>query len=103
MEMVDGKQKSLIKKIKNDDSPKLTLKKLENIDEVYRGYFLGDESVYRNHKSTLKSKNILAWNNDAIKYFDRVSETLGNLHKMKSSIENLMLKMKILKLRLFLR
>ena len=67
-----------IQKISGDSNPKLSLSKLDDIESVYLGYCLGDEHVYKNHRSSLESKKILVWNNDAITYFDTVSETLGN-------------------------
>ncbi len=78
-DLISAIKSKSIKKLKNDSSPKLTRNQLEDIDDVYLGYFLGDDSVYKNHKPTLNSKNILVWNNDAVKYFEKVSETLGIL------------------------
>lgn len=72
------KSKSVIK-IKNDTKTKLTLDHLEDVDEVYLGYYLGDNTVYKNNIASLKSKEILVWDNNAVKYFEKVSETLGNL------------------------
>ena len=47
--------------------------------QIYLGYYLGDDTIYKNNRSSLESKNILVWNNNAVKYFEKVSETLGNL------------------------
>ena len=68
-----------IKKIENHIGKKMTLDHLKHIDEIYLGYYLGNDTVYKNNISSLKSKNILVWNNNAVKYFEKVSETLGNL------------------------
>ena len=68
-----------IKKIKTNIGKKLTVIRLKQIDEIYLGYYLGDDTIYKNNRSSLESKNILVWNNNAVKYFEKVSETLGNL------------------------
>jgi len=78
-ELISAIKSKSVRKIKNDSNPRLTLSRLDDVDHVYLGYYLGDESVYKNHKATLESKKILVWNNDAVTYFDAVSETLGNL------------------------
>lgn len=72
------KSKSVVK-INNDSTPKLLLSKLDEIDHVHLCYYLGDDSTYKNNKTTLESRDILVWNNDAVDYFETVSQTLGSL------------------------
>ena len=77
--LMDAIKSNKITKIENKIGKKMTIKCLKLIDEVYFGYYLGDDTVYKNNVSYLKSKNILVWDNNAVKYFEKISETLGNL------------------------
>ena len=45
-----------IKKIENHIGKKMTLDHLKHIDEIYLGYYLGNDTVYKNNISSLKSK-----------------------------------------------
>lgn len=78
-DLISAIKSKSVRKTKSDSKPNLTLSRLDEIDNVYLCYCLGNDSVYKNNKSSLESKKILVWNNDAVTYFDTVSKTLENL------------------------
>ena len=78
-ELIRAIKSKSIKKIKNNSKEKLTLEHLDDIDEIHLGYYLGDDSVYKSNVAAFKKRKILVWDNSAVKYFEKVSETLGNL------------------------
>ncbi len=78
-DLISAIKSKSIQKVVNDSTPKLLLNRLDEIDDVYLCYYLGDDSVYKNNKASLEKKNILVWNNDAVTYFDIVSESLESL------------------------
>lgn len=78
-DLISAIKSKSITKISNDSIPKLLLPRLDEIDHVHLCYYLGNDSVYKNNKTTLESKGILVWNNDAVDYFETVSQTLGSL------------------------
>jgi len=79
--------KSAISNIKNNQvhtirtrgTPALSRTKLAEVDEIYFGFVAGNDDVYKNQKENFKRNKIQLWNDAALKYFEKVSEVLGNL------------------------
>lgn len=74
-------EKDKVVKILSSDRKIITKDILSGVKNVYYGYAFSQKSVFESQKENVNSNNMLAWDNEAVRYFTVVSKTLGNITK----------------------
>lgn len=73
------KEKNIEKAIsQNKQIPK---KFLDNVDEIYYGFALGNQATYNAQKNNIATNSMMVWDDQAVRYFERTSKTLKDLTK----------------------